>query len=210
MIIISNNKHIMLHILAAIAFISIAVNVTMSIEARQYKAIIQQTKNTVEQLEITLQKKTVENKDLAKLTLRKVKAQSTFVAEVACLANNIYYEAGSESHEGKMAVGFVTLNRMANPSYPKTACNVVYQGSERTDKLCQFSWTCDPNTQGILYKSKAWLDSYAVAGQLLLLRGKHLHDVTHGAIFYHNQTVKPKWAKNVEYVKNIGEHTFYR
>jgi hypothetical protein len=32
--------------------------------------------------------------------------------QVDCLAQNIYFEAGHEPHEGKMAVALVTLNRL--------------------------------------------------------------------------------------------------
>ena len=31
--------------------------------------------------------------------------------DLDCLARNIYYEAGLESEEGKVAVGLVTINR---------------------------------------------------------------------------------------------------
>jgi len=56
--------------------------------------------------------------------------------QFTCLAYNIYYEAGSESYETKLAVAFVTLNRVQHKSYPKTICNVVYQA-------CQFVWHCE-------------------------------------------------------------------
>lgn len=47
--------------------------------------------------------------------------------DLDCLAKNIYYESGSESREGKIAVGMVTINRALHPSFPNTICGVVKQ-----------------------------------------------------------------------------------
>jgi spore germination cell wall hydrolase CwlJ-like protein len=47
--------------------------------------------------------------------------------DVDCLARNIFYEAGSESIEGKVAVGMVTINRAQDPRYPQNVCGVVRQ-----------------------------------------------------------------------------------
>ena len=47
--------------------------------------------------------------------------------DLDCLARNIYYEAGLESEEGKVAVGLVTINRSNDEKYPHTICGVVNQ-----------------------------------------------------------------------------------
>ena len=47
--------------------------------------------------------------------------------DVDCLARNIFYEAGGESTEGKVAVGMVTINRAQDPRYPQNVCGVVRQ-----------------------------------------------------------------------------------
>ena len=47
--------------------------------------------------------------------------------ELMCLARNIYFESGSESEKGKIAVGMVTINRTQHPSFPNTICDVVKQ-----------------------------------------------------------------------------------
>jgi len=47
--------------------------------------------------------------------------------ELNCLAKNIYYEAGNESLEGKVAVGLVTLNRVADGRFSNSVCGVVHQ-----------------------------------------------------------------------------------
>ena len=48
-------------------------------------------------------------------------------SDLECLARNIYYEAGSESEEGKVAVGLVTINRSNNGDFPSSICGVVNQ-----------------------------------------------------------------------------------
>ena len=48
--------------------------------------------------------------------------------EVNCLALNIYHEARNQPFMGKLAVGFVTLNRVKSKEFPNTVCGVVKQG----------------------------------------------------------------------------------
>ena len=47
--------------------------------------------------------------------------------QISCLAENIYFEAAHEPHEGKVAVAFVTLNRLMTGNYADTICGVVTQ-----------------------------------------------------------------------------------
>ena len=47
--------------------------------------------------------------------------------DLDCLARNIYYEAGLESEEGKVAVGLVTINRSNDQKFPNSICGVVNQ-----------------------------------------------------------------------------------
>ena len=54
-------------------------------------------------------------------------AQSINTKDLDCLARNIYYEAGLESEEGKVAVGLVTINRSNDQKFPNTICGVVNQ-----------------------------------------------------------------------------------
>jgi spore germination cell wall hydrolase CwlJ-like protein len=61
---------------------------------------------------------------------------------VRCLATAIYFEAALESERGQRAVAQVVLNRVKDPNFPNSVCQVVYQGWERQTG-CQFSFTCD-------------------------------------------------------------------
>jgi len=35
-------------------------------------------------------------------------------------------------------------------------------------------------------------------------------DITDGALYYHADYVRPRWAKHMERTSKIGEHIFYR
>ena len=45
--------------------------------------------------------------------------------DIECMAKNIFYEAGAEPTEGKIAVGIVTLNRAQDGRFGKSVCDVV-------------------------------------------------------------------------------------
>ena len=45
--------------------------------------------------------------------------------DIECMARNIFYEAGGEPTEGKIAVGVVTLNRTQDGRFGRTVCDVV-------------------------------------------------------------------------------------
>ena len=47
--------------------------------------------------------------------------------DIQHLANAIYHEARGESQEGKIAVGQVILNRVADPRFPGSIYEVIYQ-----------------------------------------------------------------------------------
>ncbi len=125
--------------------------------------------------------------------------------QVMCLAQNIYYEAGLESFQGKVAVAQVTINRAESRNFPKTICGVVHQRTEIAGRMiCQFSWTCNPVSK-IKYVSDSWQDSLLVARATLHhnLKLDQLDD----ALYFHNTHVNPNWG--LERVARIGGHIFY-
>lgn len=126
--------------------------------------------------------------------------------ERRCLAEAIYYEARSESRIGQLAVADVVLNRVASPVYPNSICGVVYQGSERTDLRCQFSFTCDGSMNARLQKRK-WAEAGDLAGAVLAgLRVPVSRNATHYHAFY----VSPDWSEKLTPTATIGAHKFYR
>lgn len=122
-----------------------------------------------------------------------------------CLANAVYYEANGEPLSGQRAVAQVVLNRLRHPRFPKTICEVVYQGSERPTG-CQFSFTCDgslaraPNP--VRYKAAMGVANAALDGWVSVAAGQATH--------YHTLYVFPKWAPELPKLAVVGHHIFYR
>ena len=124
---------------------------------------------------------------------------------IQCVAQAISYEAGHESEAGQQAVAQVIMNRLGDPAYPKTACAVVYQGSDRRTG-CQFTFTCD----GSLARRKpgaSWPEALRIAA--LAIDG-HLLPTVGDALNYHASYVQPYWAAHLVRVAQIGAHIFYR
>ena len=122
-----------------------------------------------------------------------------------CLALNIYHEARGEPLQGKIAVAYVVLNRVAAAGFPGDVCEVIKQGGERRRYRCQFSWWCDGRSDRPRDLA-AWRESLLVA--LLIKRGA-TDDPTEGALWYHADNVRPYWAKIFKKHLKIGKHIFY-
>ena len=128
--------------------------------------------------------------------------------DLQCMADNIYYEAGNQSYVGKIAVGQVVLNRLKSPSYPRTICGVIYEGSQSTQTaVCQFSWTCSKRPP-VVKNSANWIQSLRAANELLANNGKMI-DIIEGATSFHASYIKPAWAKKLKFVTQIDGHLFY-
>jgi spore germination cell wall hydrolase CwlJ-like protein len=156
--------------------------------------------------------------------------------ELQCLARNIFFEAGSEPEEGKVAVGLVTLNRVQDGRFASSVCGVVDQKvtrmipkteivekktmfkvvkEERTvwSKLtiCQFSWRCmlvkNPKSH-----DERWIESQRIAHELLVSEATYsdLRDKYDGALYFHNTSVRPTWARQKHAIGRIGGHWFYQ
>lgn len=127
--------------------------------------------------------------------------------QLECLARNIYFEAGSEPFEGKVAVAQVTLNRSESGIFPQDICRVIYQKTVFQDTVvCQFSWYCQqPSTMKVVGRDNM-AESYEVAKKVLL-EGFRLPSLTE-ALYYHADYVNPGWRK--ERIAKIGRHIFYK
>ena len=136
-----------------------------------------------------------------------IKSSKEVENELACLTRNIYYEAGSEPFEGKVAVAQVTLNRTRDSSFPSSVCGVVYQKNIFYNKVvCQFSWYCEHDSRIKPVYAEYYKESEAVAKKVLL-EGFRL-DSLDGALYYHADYVNPNWHK--QKIIKIGHHIFYR
>jgi len=127
--------------------------------------------------------------------------------QLACLAQNIYHEAGYESFEGKVAVAQVTLNRAASGRFPDDICGVVYQRNYVMEKVvCQFSWYCQSPSIRKPLNDATYRESMEVAKKVLL-EGFKLDGIK-DALFFHADYINPKWDR--QKVAQIGRHIFYR
>lgn len=127
--------------------------------------------------------------------------------QLACLARNIYFEAGNEPFEGKVAVAQVTINRAEARGFPEDLCQVVYQKNVIYERvICQFSWYCDRESTSKIINKSVYTESMEVAKKVLL-EGFRLPSLT-DALYYHADYVRPGWKK--EKITQIGRHIFYR
>ncbi|WP_117190820.1 cell wall hydrolase [Rhizobium terrae] len=126
--------------------------------------------------------------------------------EQQCLASGIYFEARGESARGQAAVAQVILNRVRNPSYPKTICDVVYQNEDWRNR-CQFSFACD-NIKDRIRSEEHWKMARDVA--MAVTAGKIWLPEVGSATHYHAVYVRPAWARTMKKVGRIGLHLFYR
>jgi spore germination cell wall hydrolase CwlJ-like protein len=127
------------------------------------------------------------------------------LAEENCLARAIYFEARSETDMGQLAVAKVILNRVKSPSFPKSICGVVYQGSGVRNS-CQFSFACDGQPDDVKQPS-AWAHAKTIAQRAIA--GDPAVAMMGSATNYHADYVKPKWAKTMRRLTKIGRHIFY-
>ncbi len=127
--------------------------------------------------------------------------------QLACLARNIYFEAGNEPFEGKVAVAQVTINRAQARGFPDDICQVIYQKNVIYQRVvCQFSWYCDRESASRIMHREVYTESMEVAKKVLL-EGFRLPSLTQ-ALYYHADYVNPGWKK--ERITKIGRHIFYK
>jgi spore germination cell wall hydrolase CwlJ-like protein len=127
--------------------------------------------------------------------------------QLACLAKNIYHEAGNEPFEGKVAVAQVTINRTESGKFPGDICKTIYQKNVVYEKtVCQFSWYCDRESH-IKPLNKAVYEECMTVAKKVLMEGFRLPGLTN-ALYYHADYINPGW--NREKVAKVGRHIFYR
>lgn len=116
------------------------------------------------------------------------------------LAEALVYEARGEGAVGMRAVAHVIMQRKESKGWPSTVREVVEQRR-------QFSYLLDKHLQSkptqkdfdIAYKEA--YDAYFGLSE----------NPVPGAKWYHSTSIKPpKWTKDLEVVKTIGNHIFYK
>lgn len=153
--------------------------------------------------------------------------------EIKCLVQNAYHEARSDGYAGMYAVTMVVMNRVADPRYPNTICEVVYQGPTReswkTKQIkdlpdnerkyypirhrCQFSWYCDGKSDDMRDEDAFFLAQEIAHLVIRAYMGEYpLADITEGSTHYHTNYVSPKWKndRGMAKITRVGVHYFYR
>ena len=136
------------------------------------------------------------NKDILELDRQPILYNSR---DLKCMAQNIFFEAGTESMLGKIAVGQVTVNRVKIGHWGETVCEVVNFKN-------QFSWT-NKDDLSIDKDSHNYKESVLAAKKVLHER-KRLR-ILKSALFYHADYVRPNWADKNQKVIKIEKHIFY-
>ena len=121
-------------------------------------------------------------------------------SELYCMAQNVYFEARNQSRAGMVAVARVVMNRVKNPGWPNSVCEVVRQ-------RMQFSWYWDGVHDRPNKKSKAWKMAVEVASEVMY--GNVVMDSLGEAFHYHADYVNPVWAKKKVMIAKIDDHIFY-
>ncbi|MFV3381374.1 cell wall hydrolase [Pseudomonas sp. NY15354] len=143
------------------------------------------------------------------LTPSEVKAvdpagQSPLDDSITCLARTIYWESKGANAQDMTAVASVVLNRLGHEGFPNTVCGVVKQGLET--KACQFSWWCDGRPDQVEEEQR-----YAVAKEIARKAlNQQSKDPTGGALYFHDRTVRPEWAKAYRKTAETTHFLFYK
>jgi spore germination cell wall hydrolase CwlJ-like protein len=133
-------------------------------------------------------------------------APANMAREQRCLAEAIYFEARSESDEGRAAVAQVVLNRVKSGLYPDSVCGTVYQNRNRY-LACQFTFACEGKSLRIT-EPEPWRAAVRIAREVY--DGTTYLAEVGASTHYHADYVKPYWARKLKKMDVIGRHVFYK
>ena len=133
--------------------------------------------------------------------------------QLTCLAVGIYHEARGEGNAGMAAVANVVINRVHDPRWPDTPCEVLSEGptlkwdvNAPLRNKCQFSFYCDGKSD-VPKNQKSFAQAVRIAEEQWYSYGLSL-DITEGATYYHATSIDPKWPYT--YITTINNHKFYK
>ncbi|MCB1971526.1 MAG: cell wall hydrolase [Geminicoccaceae bacterium] len=120
-------------------------------------------------------------------------------------ALNMYHEARSEGREGMVAIGWVVLNRVADPKYPDTITGVITQ---KRGRHCEWGWWCDGKSDKPT-EPKMWEMAQSLTDEML--GANPPADPTGGALWFQESFRKrPGWmGSDVRETTTIGRHNFF-
>jgi len=139
-------------------------------------------------------------------------------AERECLAQALFAESRSEEHEGQMAVGSSIMNRVADFRYPDTICGVVEYKTVRNG-VTTYHFSYQYKEDDNFYKTARVFANMRVSALEIEAREKAYEiadkildgerTLPTDSLNYHSTTVKPPWASDLTFLKQIGKHKFY-
>lgn len=140
------------------------------------------------------------------------------MTSLMCLAVAVFFEARGETTMGQYAVAEVVMNRVEDPRYPDTVCEVVFEDSQfsftehysmrhiedvfhdgRPDRLPRL-----PSSEATLLDTRASRKARTVASDVL---GGYRMGIS--STHYHTVSVDPFWNEHFELDGKIGNHLFY-
>lgn len=131
-------------------------------------------------------------------------AEGKRITDIFYLAFVLWREARAESRAGQIALVFSILNRVENPKWwGRDVPSVV-------TKKWQYSSLTDPNDkQLVLYPvfDQVWLECLSAA--TAVYDGQVMNPVPGADSYYATYIPKPYWAKDDQFVAQIGAHRFY-
>jgi N-acetylmuramoyl-L-alanine amidase len=104
-----------------------------------------------------------------------------------CVADTVYYESRGEGEVGMRAVAHVIYNRAKEEGV--NPCIIVRRPKQ---------FARGPSKPG----DPLW----QLARRIAINPGK---DITHGATYFHNRSVRPYWIKSLRVTFTWGGHIFY-
>lgn len=119
--------------------------------------------------------------------------------DVVCMARNMFFEYRHGTIEDQLAIGDVTLNRVASPDFPDTICDVVNG---------EFSWTLNDPTADLNNPSERAAFELATLLTIELLEGNTINQVGTATYYYNPSLADPNWGHVYEEVTWVGEHRF--
>ncbi len=132
------------------------------------------------------------------------KIKNYIVSPDALAAITILLEAGTESEEGKIAIGEVIRNRIKKGRFGKSVAHVVF---------APFQFSCwntnDKNKDDAMNMTD---DDPRYVSCLSAWVKSEITNLTKGATLYYNPAIvaKPAWAKPGMFLAKIGNHLFYK
>ncbi len=139
-------------------------------------------------------------------------APTDMAKEFDCLAKNIYWEGHTQGLNGQRMIGYVTVKRKGEPSWPNTICGVVLQKRGRT---AQFSWTMQVSARRAPLNRAKWLIAREVAREVLA-GWQPVNPKFRCARFYKRDDDKGVSRKNADWfdralhkVGTVEDHAYY-